>query len=215
MQTTGNVTFNGTNIHSGDKVILTNSNVVGGKITAANSSASTGTILSVGSSTNISGNIDVNGNVVIGGGTVSGRVTIPVGRTYTGPTPGGGLVFGPPSIPTLPAMPVATVFPAAGTTNITGNQTITPGSYGNVTYSGNKTLTLNGPGVYVFNTILWTGNSNKLVFNFQNSTGGVFYIYIHGNADFGKLSASLTNGGKCLKNLCRDSWQWNRNFNTW
>ena len=78
VQTTGNVTFTaGTNIHSGDKIILTNSNVVGGKITAANSSLSTGTVLSVGSSTNISGNIDVNGNVVIGGGTVSGKVTIP------------------------------------------------------------------------------------------------------------------------------------------
>jgi hypothetical protein len=80
VQTTGNVTFIGANIHSGDKIILTNSNIVGGLITAANSSLSTGTILSIGSSTNVSGNIDVNGNVVIGGGTVSGKVTIPLIR---------------------------------------------------------------------------------------------------------------------------------------
>src|SRR5258705_3615390 len=40
VQTTGNVTFINANIHSGDKVILTNSNIVGGLITAANSSAS-------------------------------------------------------------------------------------------------------------------------------------------------------------------------------
>ncbi|TMI90296.1 MAG: T9SS type A sorting domain-containing protein [Bacteroidetes bacterium] len=196
-QTTGNATIN-SNIYSGDKIIITNSNVINGRIAAANSSLSTGTILSVGSSTLITGNIDVKGNIVIGGGTVSGIVTLPVGNTYSGPAPGGGTVFGTPSIPTLPSMPAATIFPAAGSTNITNNQSISPGSYGNVTYSGNKTLTLNGPGVYVFNTILWTGNSNKLVFNFQNKVGN-FYIYVHGNADFGKLSASLTNGGSASR----------------
>src|SRR6187401_565423 len=37
VQTTGNVTFIGASIHSGDKITLTNSNIVGGKITAANS----------------------------------------------------------------------------------------------------------------------------------------------------------------------------------
>jgi len=36
VQTTGNVTFTNASIHSGDKVILSNSNIVGGKVTAAN-----------------------------------------------------------------------------------------------------------------------------------------------------------------------------------
>ena len=198
VQTTGNATINA-NIYSGDKVIITNSNIVNGRITAANSSASPGAILSVGSSTSITGNIDVNGNVVIGGGNVSGIVTIPAGNTYSGPAPTGGIVYGSPSLPTLPSMPAPTVFPAAGATNITGNQTITPGSYGNVIYSGNKTLTLNGTGVYVFNSMAWTGNSNKLVFDFQNNPSGQFYIYIHGNADFGKLSSSLTHGGSASR----------------
>src|SRR6186997_500363 len=97
-------------IISGDKVILTNSNIVNGKISAAanypNSPISTGTILSVGSSTSISGNIDVNGNIVIGGGTVLGTVTLPVGRSYSGPVPSGDTVFGPPNLPTLPIMPL-------------------------------------------------------------------------------------------------------------
>ena len=83
VQTSGNATINA-DIHSHGLVSITNSNVVGGKITAANSAGAIGTILSVGSSTNISGNIDVNGNIVIGGGIVSGRVTHPVGTTYTG-----------------------------------------------------------------------------------------------------------------------------------
>ena len=198
VQTTGNATIN-SNIYSGDKIIITNSNVINGRIAAANSSLSIGTVLSVGSSTLITGNIDVNGNIVIGGGTVSGTVTLPVGNSYTGPVPAGDTVFGTPSIPTLPAMPAATVFPAAGSTNYTNSQTLSPGSYGNVIYSGNKTLTLNGPGVYVFNTIQWTGNSNKLVFNFQNSTSGRFFIYVHGNADFGKLAASVINGGSASR----------------
>ncbi|HEX7847905.1 MAG TPA: hypothetical protein VF476_19025, partial [Chitinophagaceae bacterium] len=173
VQTTGNATINA-NIHSGDKVILTNSNIVRGRITAANSSSSSGTILSVGSSTNISGPIDVNGNIVIGGGTVSGVVTLPPGSTYIGPVPAGDTVFAPPSLPTLPSMPDERGFDPATSEVITSNQTYTPspGHYGNINYSGNKTLTLKGPGVYVFNSFTWTGNSNKLVFDFNGNTTG-------------------------------------------
>jgi len=54
VQTTGNTTINA-DIISGDKIILTNSNIVNGRISAAanypNLPISTGTILSVGSST--------------------------------------------------------------------------------------------------------------------------------------------------------------------
>jgi hypothetical protein len=130
VQTTGNVTFTNASIHSGDKVILSNSNIVGGIITAANSSGSTGTVISVGSSTNISGNIDANGNIVIGGGTVSAKVTIPpdsagIHFTYSGPRRGRPRSW-TRTLPTLPAMPAEKSFPAAGATNITGNQTLTP-----------------------------------------------------------------------------------------
>lgn len=199
VQTTGNATINA-NIYSGDKVVITNSNIINGRITAANSSASTGNILTVGSSTSISGNIDVNGNVVIGGGTVSGTVTVPVGSTYSGPAPAGGTVFGPPSLPALPVMPDPTPFPAMtpGLPNITGNQTIPAGTYGNVVFGGNKTLTLDGAGVYYFYSFQLSGNSNKLVFNFKNGPG-VFYVYIYGNADFGKLNASVINGGSAAR----------------
>jgi hypothetical protein len=97
-------------------------------------------------------------------------------------------------------MPAEKSFPAAGATNITGNQILTPNAVtgvvasGNVIYSGNKTLTLNGPGIYVFNSFQWTGNSNKLVLDFKGSITGIFYIYVWGNTDFGKLNASVANG---------------------
>ena len=77
VQSTGNAAIN-SSINSGGKITLANSNVagmVGGKITAANSASSAGTILSVGSSAMLKGNIDVNGNIVIGGGTVSGTAS--------------------------------------------------------------------------------------------------------------------------------------------
>src|SRR5688572_3879792 len=201
VQTTGNVTINNSNIYSRDKIVLTNSNIVGGKIAAAanfpNSPLSTGTILSVGSSTSISGNIDVYGNVVIGGGTVSGTVTLPApsaannftNYTYSGPTPGGGIVYGTPSLPVLPTMPGATSIPAQlpNLPTITNNQTLGPGSYGNINYGGNRSLTLDGPGTYYFYSFQWSGNSNKIVLNFKNQPGN-FIIYVYGDADFGKLN---------------------------
>ena len=75
VKSTGSATINA-NIFCGGTIQLANSNSVTGKITAANSPAVSGTILSVGSSATISGNIDVNGNIIIGGGTVSGNVTV-------------------------------------------------------------------------------------------------------------------------------------------
>jgi hypothetical protein len=215
VQTTGNVSFNGTNIYSADKITLTNSNIVNGKIAAAAKfpgpplSLSTGTILSIGSSTSISGDIDVYGNVVIGGGTVAGRVTLPApsaannfaNYTYGGPVPTGGVVYGNPTLPVLPAMPAPATIPAppAGyvVQNITNTKLIEPGWHGDVTLGGNKTLTLDSAGVYVFNSFHFSGNSNKLVFNFKN--GGNYVIYVRVDADFGKLEASMAAIGTAAK----------------
>ena len=200
VQTTGNVAFNNASMHSGDKIILTNSNIISGRITAANSSGSTGTVLSIGSSATITGNIDVNGNVVIGGGSVNRIVTIPEGRTYSGPTPSGGVVNGSPTLPVLPAMPAAASLPVPppNLPNITTSQTLAPNFYGNINFGGNKTLTLDGPGTYYFSSFHWSGNSNKLILNFKNQTGN-FIIYVYGDADFGKLNASITNGGNASR----------------
>jgi len=201
VQSTGNAAIN-SNINSGGKISLANSNVagvVGGKITAANSNSLAGTILSVGSSATIKGNAYVNGNVVIGGGSGPDTVYLPLGKTYIGPRIA-DTVFGPPALPILPASPLLPVTDLTGyptvTTNITNNFSQGPGNYGNINFSGNKTLTLNGPGTYVFNSITMTGNSNSLVFKNNSNLPGNYYIYIKGNADFGKLS---TTGGDASK----------------
>lgn len=180
------------NINSGGTVTLANGNSVSGKITAANTAGISGTVLQVGSNANLTGKIDVNGNIVVGSGVVAGPVTTP--GTYTGPAPLNGVIHGAPSLPILPALPSITNFPAAGSTNITANKTITPGSYGNVTLGGSKTLTFNGAGTYVFNSINLNGNNN-FVYNFQNLSGGVIKIYVYGDVTLSKLKASTTNGG--------------------
>lgn len=179
VKTLGSGIFGG-NINSGGSIILSTSNSVTGKITAANSTNAAGTILSVGNGAALSGNIDVNGNITVGSGTVSGTVTHPAGTTYIGPAPTGGNVTGAPSLPTLPSLPTPAIFPAAGATNLTTTATITPGSYGNVSLANNSILTLNGPGVYVFNSIN-NGNNCTFVYNFNNTTTGDFIIYVHGD----------------------------------
>ena len=153
VKSTGTAIVNG-NIHSGGIVELANSNTVTGKITAANSTASTGLVLSVGSKTNIVGNIDVKGNISIGGGTVSGRVTHPAGTTYSGPVPAGGNITGIPQLPVLPVMPPITSFqPYQQLPDINSTQAILPGAYDDIKLTGNKTLTFSGTGIYVFHQI--------------------------------------------------------------
>ena len=176
--------------------MLSNSNIIKGNITAAaNFSSVTDIIFSTGSSASITGNIDVNGRVSIGGGTVTGIVTVPPPLSnYSGPTPTAINITTPPQTPLLPTLTETVInlslYPL-NETPITGNFSQGPGNYGDINFNGNKTMTLNEPGVYVFNSIKMTGNSNKLIFNFNNKTGN-FIIYVKNNADFGKLSASLT-----------------------
>jgi hypothetical protein len=202
VQTTGNTTINA-GIYSGDRIILTNSNIVTGKISALNSSGSANAI-SIGSSAtlgdNITDSILAKGGIDIGGGSVAGIVRLPAGQTYSGPAPGGGpVVYSDPYIPAQP-----TLFTEAnisgGNGTVTTNQTYVPGTYGAINYSGNRTLTLRplpnstGDYVYYFKSFKWSGNSNKLIFDFNGGTGK-FFIYVEGNADFGKLNAIVTGGG--------------------
>jgi len=196
IKTTGASNINAS-IFSKGQVVLANSTTVSGKITAANIGGLTGNILSTGTSMQLLGNIDINGNINIGGGNVAGTVTHPAGTSYTGPNPGANII-GSPTLPVLPDFPSITSFPAAGATNITNTQVLSPGSYGNLTLSGNKTITFNGPGVYVFNSMNLS-MKNNFIYNFQNNPTGLFKIYIHGNMNLDKITTSFINGGSASK----------------
>ncbi len=196
--TTGNSNIAG-NIYSGGTITLSNGNTVTGKITAANTAAVSGNILSVGSNAILNGNIDVNGNIVVTSGTVSGKVTHPAGTTYSGPVPGGGNIIANPTLPVLPVMPVLLPFPDPEAGIITSSDAIPPGRYGEIKLSGNKVLTFNGPGIYVFDKITNNGGTNEFVFNFQNNNTGTFRLYIHNDAELAKIKVNIINGGSAAK----------------
>ncbi|HEU5166173.1 MAG TPA: S8/S53 family peptidase [Chitinophagaceae bacterium] len=201
VQTTGSAVLK-SHIYSWDKVIITNKNTIEGNIAAGNSSGSTGTVVSIGSNVNLTGDIHSLGNIVYAGGTFIGSVHVSGGTYLGGPTPISS--DNNPQIPPQPTLPVPKNLSGySSTTNFTTNADVYPieagqGVYNNVTFTGNKTLKFNGPGTYVFNSILMTGNTNKIVFDFQGSSTGKFYVYIKQNADLGKVDAS-TIGGSAAK----------------
>jgi hypothetical protein len=151
----------------------------------------------------LTGNIHSRGDVTIGGGTITGSINISPGVYISGPTPSILPIGTSPVIPPQPTLPepkpdLLTNPIYNSTTNFTTTADAYPidgiaghGVYNNVTFSGNKTLTLRGPGIYVFNSMSMTGNSNKIVFDFQNSPRGKFFVYIKGNADLGKVDAGF------------------------
>ncbi|MEJ7586606.1 MAG: hypothetical protein WKI04_03480 [Ferruginibacter sp.] len=196
---TGTAVINA-NIYSGGTIKLAHGNTVNGKIAAANSPAAPGNTLSVGSGAKLSGNIDVNGNIFIRGGTVGGPVTHPSGTRYYGPVPERGEVTGQPLIPALPGMPAISRFPDCRySADINSTKIISPGTYGDVKLDGNKTLTFDGTGIYAFDQIDNKGGTNYFVFDFKNNPSGTIRIYIHKDADLGKINVRTVNGGSASR----------------
>lgn len=206
VKSTGNMisgasgTGNSTNIYSGGTIALANSNVVIGNMTAGiypfAPQPPLGTIFSAGTSENFTGNIDVYGNIVIGGGTVNGTVKTPKSYTLGAVTK---TATGTPTLAILPQqMPVITnfslIYPTVGTQKITSGP-LGPGNYGDLSIGGNSTVTLNGPGTYVFKSITTTGPNSSIVFNFNLITTGNFLVYVYGDVILNRTSCSITNGG--------------------
>lgn len=209
VRTTAATNING-HINSGGTIQLSGNNTINGNLFAGISPAGvSGTVITAGTGTVLGvsgdlqrGNINANGKVTIGGGAVYGKVTLPAPASqypYSGPAPAGGVVNGTPSLPGLPAMPPITPFPGFGTANITNTVTIGPGAYGNVNLGSNKTLTLNGPGIYTFKSITTTGPNSSIVYNFNNAATGDFKIYVHGDLRLNKAAFSTINGGSASR----------------
>ncbi|MDN3654626.1 MBG domain-containing protein [Ferruginibacter paludis] len=205
VQTTGNSSI-GANIFSGGTISLTNSNVVTGKIAAGlpNTNPAPGTVLSIGSSATLGGSINVNGNIVIGGGTVTGPVNHPLNTTYyfannLVPNVANPLV----TLPVLPSMPAINQFPVNNstvdittTTKLIANSNGDPVIRRNILLGGNKTITLQGAGIYVFKSIKNTGNSNSFVFDLSATPLGKIKVYVEGDVDLGKVTASVIGGNE-------------------
>lgn len=184
-------------LHSGNTVKLGNNNTILGNISVANTRVLTGNVFSAGEKAFLGGNLDVNGNLYVASGSIAGTVTHPVGSVYYGPVPGGG-EFKNAGVAVHYENPPVMEFPQAGTKNIIATSTI-PGAYGKLNLSGNSTVTLSGPGDYVFNSVYNTGSGNKLIFDFNNDPDGVYRLLIHGDAALGAIQVVMLHGGTAAR----------------
>jgi hypothetical protein len=190
--TTGTSSFAGDIISRG-KVVLANSNTVNGTIYAANATnpPAAGIVLQAGSNALLKA-LYGNGDIAVAGGAVGGPVFTTTG--YTGPTPTITPVRNNPVFPPAPTLPIFYNLPTvSNNTNIKNSGKIDPGSYNSLALTGGKTDTFSRPGVYIFNFIKNSGNTNNLVFNFNNSATGNFKFYVIGDVDLYKVNISFIN----------------------
>lgn len=191
------------NLYSGNIVAFGNLGKVTGNVFAAKTANNfSGNVIDADFQIDFIGNLTAKGKIVLksfGGRnatSVTGQVAVPApsSTNYSGPAPTGGII-NTLTFPVLPSMPNNTAFDnQAGTTNITTTKTITPGKYKKLSLNGNKTITFDGPGNYIFNEVDNGVSSNKLVFDFKNTTTGAINIFIIKDAKWGRLSVSTKNG---------------------
>ena len=175
------------NVYSGNVVSFGNIGKITGNIFAAkNATNYTGNVITGDYKINFTGNLTANGKIFLknlaspNATSVTGQVAVPAPTltNYSGPNPTGGII-NVVTFPLLPSMPNNTAFDnLVGTTNITSTQTISPGKFKKLALTGNKILTFNGPGNYIFNEVDNDVTANKLVFDFKNTTTGSYqHIY--------------------------------------
>jgi hypothetical protein len=144
---------------------------------------------------NINGDARSGGNVNLQNNAhIIGDLYRATGTTLTmgsGSTVGSDNVVADPMLPVFPGLPVASLTCPTGGPNKSGANsqtlTLTPGSYGSVTYGGLFTLILNGAGDYYFDSI-HTGNGARIIL----ATPGV-RVFVCGAAYFGSLDILPTN----------------------
>lgn len=195
------------NVYSGNVISLGNIGKITGNIFAAKTASNySGNVISGDYKLAFIGNLTANGKIFLkslaapNATSVTGQVAVPAptSSNYSGPVPTMGIVNAL-TFPVLPSMPANTAFDnqvaaSNNTTNITNTRTIAPGVYRKLALTGNQILTFNGPGNYIFYEVDNGSNSNKLVFNFNNTLAGAINIYIIKDAKWGRLSVSTVNG---------------------
>jgi len=174
---------------------------------------------------NTSGNVGANGSIAVGctstsvNGTLGTNLPASIGAcpangvsTTGNPTTGAVVHLPSPYMPPVPPTPN----PLPPTTNTTyRNTTLSPGSYGNVTFQGNVTITggtVANPAVYTMNSLTFNGNANvvingPVIINLAgvgqttvlNMTGGTFSnnTYLPSNfvINYGGTGSLVVSGG--------------------
>jgi hypothetical protein len=189
-------------IYSGNGVSLKENTIIWGDIYAWNSSPAYINPAIFGKEKSLFfGNLTANGKINLkndGGSNISlirGSVSVPAPTSvnYSGPRPNKG-INNTVNLPSLPSIPNNTPFDnKAGTQNITSTRKIAPGAYGKLEIKGDRTVTFDGPGNYIFSEINCTGK-NQLVFDFKNVANGVINIFVVKNINLGSITVKPVNG---------------------
>ena len=152
---------------------------------------STGNV-NVGSLSDVTGNIYANAGVSINGDdTITGNIVY--GTTFTnaesGNTVSGTIALAANSVPTV-KLPTATSF-TSGTNDVTtsSNLTLAPGSYGNVTESGQyQNIALSSGDYYLKSLSMPAG------YLYLNITNAPIRVFVQGNINFGGYLTTYLNG---------------------
>jgi hypothetical protein len=184
------------NIYSGNRVVFGDFAKITGNIFANRLGTTLSPTISGNNSNTITGDLTANGIINIRSGAITGKVAVPApaNTNYTGPAPTGGVVttF---TLPTMPSMLNNTPFDnQVGTVIKTNTETISPGTFRKLALTGNKTITFNGPGNYIFYEVDNGTTTNKFVFDFKNTSTGNINIFIIKDARWGLLSVTTVNG---------------------
>ena len=189
-------------IYSGNLVIFKDFFKITGNVVANTLGTTLNPGILGGNRDTITGNL-MSRKITLGktGVKVTGIVYVPAppGTNYTGPTPSGGFqtTFTPPGMPSMPNINNFDYLVAANTAanNITNPTTpLQPGVYRKLALTGNKTLTFDGPGNYIFYEVDNGNTTNKIVFDFKGTTDGTINIFIIKDARWGLLSVTMKNG---------------------
>jgi hypothetical protein len=196
-----NMTVTGS-IYSGNLVIFKDYFKITGNVVANTLGTTLNPGILGGNRDTITGNL-MSRKITLGktGVKVTGIVYVPAptATNYTGPTPSGGFQtsFTPPSMPSMPNINNFDYLVAANTAanNITSpTSPLQPGVYRKLALTGNKTLTFDGPGNYIFYEVDNGNTTNKIVFDFKGTTDGTINIFVIKDARWGSLSVTMKNG---------------------
>ncbi len=184
------VSFNG--------FIANNNAAVTGNIFAAKTAGNfTGNVISINNDAKIIGNLSANGKVIFkNANTITGQVFVPAptNSNYTGPSPSAGF-SNTLSFPVSPAMPNNTPFDSKiGTETVNNTRVLIPGMYKKLALNGNKTITFDGPGTYIFEEVDNVTSTNRFIFDLKGTNNGTISIFVIKNARWGKISVKMANG---------------------
>ena len=183
-QITGHITANSVTLQGN-----TNPSVINGNINALNILDQATTAVT-GTNFNVNGDVYSNGNVSVVSATAT-NFRLDDSYTYTGNT--NPVQYYPSINFNYPSeWPPVTTVPGPGSTNITGTSSLLPGSYGDLNISGGATVTFNGPGTYIFNSVNITGSDVVFNYDFQNTQTNSIKIIVLGNCYAGNAQSDAS-----------------------